>query len=243
MRRGPTVGGEAVPIAPDRFAPGMARQLLRLREALRGGMPRCGWKVGINVPEMRRRLGLPHPAVGWLDGRRVLATGSELRPESQARLHAEPELAIRIARAVPPEGSAETARASIGAVHPALELVDYARPGSSLDEVLEHCMFHEATVLGPAGPLEATRELGREKPTLRVGGGSAHPPRSDLVPSDPGTLVAFVASYLGVFDQSLEAGDLVLSGSYTAQAAPLGPGEEAIADFGPLGTVSVRRAR
>lgn len=216
----------------------MARQLARLREALAGGMPRRGWKIGINVPEVLRRLHLPHPGVGWIDGRRVFGAGAELALRPGSRLHVEPEVAIRVARAVPAGCPPESARKCIDAAHPALEIVDYARPGAGLDDVVAHCMFHDATVLGPPGRLEDARGLGYDRPVLRVGDRRSDAPRPDLVPPDPGRLVAFVADYLAAFDQSLEAGDLVLSGSYTAAALPLVAGEEVTAEFGPLGAVS-----
>jgi 2-keto-4-pentenoate hydratase len=85
----------------------MARQLERFRAALASGMPRRGWKIGINVPEVLRRLDLTHPGVGWIDGRRVFADGVELAARADARLHAEPELALAIARAVPPACDAD----------------------------------------------------------------------------------------------------------------------------------------
>jgi 2-keto-4-pentenoate hydratase len=231
-----------VVIAPERFAPGMALQLERLREALAGGMPRRGWKVGINVPEVLGRLDLPHPGVAWLDGRRVFPTGAELELRREARLHVEPEVAIRLSEAIPPRCSASIARARIASLHPALEIVDYGKPGSGFDEVVAHCMFHHATILGAPAPLEALRDLGGRWPDLRVGLDRAAAPRSDLVAPDFGDLIAFVADYLAAFGESLEPGDLVLSGSYLAKAAPLEPGEDAVADFGDLGTVSVRLA-
>jgi 2-keto-4-pentenoate hydratase len=70
----------------------------------------------------------------------------------------------------------------------------------------------------------------------------ADAPRDDLVPADLGQLVAFASSFLFAFGQSLESGDLLLSGSYTAKALSISPGDEALAEFGPLGTVSVRVA-
>jgi 2-keto-4-pentenoate hydratase len=225
-------------VAADRFAPGMARQLARFREALAAGMPRRGWKIGINVPEVLRRLDLPHPGVGWLDGRRVFAEGTEIPLRSGARLHVEPEVAIRVSQTVAPGCSTNFARSCIDAVHPALEIVSYAHPVSGLDDVVANCMFHDATVLGDRAPLEAARDLGRQWPALRVGDRSAGPPRADLVPSDLGELVAFVATYLAAFGESLETGDLVLSGSFTASAAPLAAGEQIVAEFGPLGRVS-----
>jgi 2-keto-4-pentenoate hydratase len=218
----------------------MARQLERFRAARAAGMPRAGWKVGINVPEVLRRLDLPHPGVGWLDGRRVFGDAVELPARADARLHAEPEVAIRLARAVPAGCEVELARQCIGAVHPALEIVSYAKPTAGLDDAIAHCMFHDATILGAPAPPDAARGLGDPWPVLRVGDRPADPPRADLVRSDLGELVAFVAAYLAAFGESLEAGDLVLSGSFTASAAALAAGHEVAADFGPLGRVCAR---
>ncbi len=227
-------------IATNRLAPGMARQLERFREALAGGMPRRGWKIGINVPEVLRHLELPHSAVAWIDGRRVVPSGAELAWRPEARLHAEPEIAIRVGDRVPAGASPETARGCIASLHPALEIVSYAERLADLDDVLACCMFHDATVLGPPAPLEAVRGLGAEWPALRVGERSADPPRADLVPDDLGGLLAFAAAYLDVFGESLEPDDLVLSGSYCARAAPLVAGEEVVAEFGPAGRVCAR---
>jgi len=229
-------------VVPERFAPGMALQLARYRQALADGMPRRGWKIGINVPEMLRHLDLPHPGVGWLDGRRVFSAGVELERPRDARLRVEPEVALSLSKVVTPGCSAETARGCIATVHPALEIVNYAQPSTALDDVVAHCMFHDATILGPPASLEAAHDLGSELPILRVGSRSSDPPRRDLVPADLGQLVVFVAGYLAAFGQSLEPDDLLLSGSYTAKALAIGAGEEAVAEFGPLGIVSARVA-
>lgn len=227
-------------IWPEKFAPGMAKQLQRFHNSLTDGMPRCGWKLGINVPEVRQKLAIPHPAVGWLDGRRLFFTGSEIPFQPESKVYAEPEVAIRIAAPVPAGSSPQDARDLIDAVHPALELVDYSKPGATFDEVLEFCMFHDATVLGPPSSLKTASELGRDWPILRVAGGTDHSPRGDLVPEDFGELIAFVASYLGAFGQSLLSGEIVLSGSYIPRAAAISPGEEVIGEFGPVGRVSVK---
>jgi 2-keto-4-pentenoate hydratase len=62
----------------DRYAPGMKIQLDGYRAALAAGMPRRGWKVGINVPEVLEQLKLVHSGVGWLDGNQVLENGAEV---------------------------------------------------------------------------------------------------------------------------------------------------------------------
>ena len=67
-------------------------------------------------------------------------------------------------------------------------------------------------------------------------------PRSDLVPTNLAQIVHFVAVFLDAFGEALEPGDLILSGSFCPVAVPLGPGNEAHAEFGPLGEVSVKVA-
>ena len=52
------------------IAAGMARQLAAYHEALAAGMPRLGWKIGINDPAAQQRMGIAATLVGWLDGRR-----------------------------------------------------------------------------------------------------------------------------------------------------------------------------
>lgn len=227
---------------PRRFAPGMERQLARWRSALEAGMPRRGWKIGINVPEVQSRLGLPHAGIGWLDGRRVLASGASYGTNAQARLHVEAEVAVHLGRSVPPSASPQTARACVEGLSPALELVDYARPAQDLDALVAHSMFHEAVVLGARCPTRDVPGLGAAWPQLRIDAAPAAPPRADLVPSDWGALVAFAARLLACFGESLEAGDLLLSGAYMERASAIAPGQEALAEFGELGSVRVQIA-
>lgn len=219
----------------------MKRHLARFARARAAGMPRRGWKVGINVPEVLRHLDLPHPGVGWLDGDQVLASGDVFTSPPNAQLLIEPEVAVHIATAVPQGSDAERARSCIGGLSPALEIVDYhASPDADFDDIVEACMFHAASVIGEASSLDAAQDLGTRWPLLRVGENEAESAREDLVPVDLGELVAFVAAFLAAFDEGLEVGDLILSGSYTAKALAISSGQEAVASHGPLGGVSVR---
>lgn len=229
-------------LAPERFRDGMERQLRALDVALAQGMPRRGWKVGINVPEVQARLQLSHSGVGWIDGRRVLASGSRLEAADGSRLHVEPELALRIGVALDAAASLDACRSAIAAVHPALEIVDYALATRGLPDVIAHSMFHHAAVLGAPAELDAETQLGAHWPALRVGGRGVGHARADLVPGDLGQLVQFVAAYLGAFGHSLVAGDLILSGSYFAEAAPVTHGAAIVAEFGKLGTVALEIA-
>lgn len=222
--------------AQQRWIRGMERGLARWRAA---GAPRGGWKIGINVPEIQARLGLAHPLVGPIDADRVVASGARLAPDPAARWHVEPELAIRLARRVDPSADPPAALGCVAAIAPALEIVDYALPSPDLEAVIEHSMFHAGCVLGASRPASDASELGTRWPRLQVGDASAPAPRADLVPASIGALLHFAAELLARFGEALEAGDLLLGGSYTDRAVALPPHGEARADFGPLGVVSV----
>jgi 2-keto-4-pentenoate hydratase len=223
----------------ERYAAGMEVQLARFHEALARGMPRRGWKVGINVPEMLERLGLDHSGVAWLDGWRLVRSGESFDAASGSRLHVEPELCLLIASAPRAGARPDAALRCVGSVAPALEIVNYAKPGSGFDDVVAHGMFHEGCVVGAWGELAQARDLGRRWPVLEVAAGPSPRPRADLVPEHLGELVGFVASFLEAFGERLEEGDLILSGSYTERAVPVTAGDAVRADFGLLGHVEV----
>lgn len=220
----------------------MTFQLQQLAMAQAKGMPRRGWKIGINVPEMLKRLSLPHPGLGWLNGDRVLPSGSTFEPPPESQLHVEPEVAVVISGPIEAGSSSASARSRIAAVHPALELVNYSKPKSGLADVVSHSMFHEATILGDPVALAEALELGSTWPRLSIASGEPLLPRSDLVPVDLGDLVAFAASFLAAFGQSLDEGDLLLSGAFIAQAPSISAGDTAVAEYGQMGAVSVRIA-
>lgn len=205
-------------------------------------MPRCGWKIGINVPEIQKQLSLPHAGIGWLDGNKLHQSGCVLEASREDEFHVEPEVALRISGTVPAAISTSSARSHIAAVHPALEIVNYSKPRLGLTDVVAHSMFHEATILGDAGSLEAISDLGSKWPVLVLDDQPAIPPRGDLVPTELGELVAFTAAYLAAFGQSLQDGDLLLSGAFLARAPRVDPGISVVAEFGSMGSVEVRVA-
>jgi 2-keto-4-pentenoate hydratase len=218
----------------------MARQLAAHRATIARGGTRLGWKIGVNVPEVQRALGLAYSLVGCLDGNAVGADGERWPLAPGALLHVEPELALRVAHDVAAGLSSTEGRAAIGAVAPALEIVDYARGGSDLDALLAHSMFHAGIILGEFRAPPPPSDAGVGWPTIFRDGKRIGTPRSDLVAVDLSVIVAHVARYLAAFGERLAAGDLILSGSFMERAVRLDSGSEIRADFGPLGWRSVR---
>jgi 2-keto-4-pentenoate hydratase len=210
------------PAALDRA---MKAQLARFHAALDAGMPRLGWKIGINDPRILGRLGLEAPVVGWLNGTRALGSGDTYVVRPGTRIAVEAEVAIRVG------GGGATA-----ALAPALELVNYAVPAHSFEGMLEHDLFHDAVVLGretfpvpiadDAWPhlLRNGEEVARRDPALLV--------------LQPAATLRHVAKTLARFAERLEHDDWLILGSLTPPT-PVRPGDRIEADFGPLGRVSV----
>ena len=223
----------------DQLRLGMAGQLARLEGALRGGMPRAGWKVGLNFPEVRAAMGISDIVVAWIDGQRVLRSGAALPVPADARLHVEAEICLRVSHAIPADAGPDAAWQGIDVMAPALEIVDYARSSANLAAMITHCLFHEATVLGAQTGARVHADMGTRLPEVALNGTAVGPPRNDTVPAELGELVAAVARLLGAHQQALEPGDLLLCGSYTNPVA-VAAGDVVTADFGALGTVELR---
>ena len=62
---------------------------------------------------------------------------------------------------------------------------------------------------------------------------------SGAVMNHPGNAVAWLANTFGTFGQRLEAGEIILSGSFTRPVA-VAPGDQCHVDFGTLGAFSLR---
>ncbi|HEV7735524.1 MAG TPA: hypothetical protein VGR62_25340 [Candidatus Binatia bacterium] len=212
---------------------GMAAQLASLDEHLALGMPRVGWKVAVNDPAMQRRLGLDGWVTGFLRGDRVVPAGGRYDPPDGGMILVEAELAIRLARDVPPDATPAVAAAAITGVAPAIEIVDYARSTAGVDAILAHSVFHDAVVFGD----ESTSSIGAA--TLRRGDEVVRTADRVLDPGPLDVLVARVAVFLGVHGAALLAGDRIISGTFT-QPWPVAAGDTVSADFGPRGAVSVR---
>jgi len=214
----------------ETLRPGMEVSLARRREAIASGMPPRGWKIGLNGKGMQTHFRVAAPCIGWLDGRRILASGSVVDFLPEVAMRVEPEVCLRVG----PNGR-------LDAVAPALELVDFTTPPADLFALLSSSILHVATVVGAFVPPERATELGTRWPRLEVTGEPVPPLGEGLVPADLQASVDFVAAQLARFGEALVEGDLILAGSFAAGVPPLVRGARARAEYGPLGIVEVER--
>lgn len=204
---------------------GMKVQIRRLRDAMTDGMPRLGWKIGVNDPKLLERLGLSSPLVGWLDGARAVGPGGVYMVPTGARVALEAEVAVRVG------GGGQPA-----AVAPAFELVDYRRPGDTLREVVEHNIFHDAVVIGRE--TLAVPIVEGEWPIVTRNGAEVARRDPSLLVLQPEPTIKHVAATVARYSEQLLTGDWLILGSLV-QPIPVHAGDRIEADFGPLGRLAV----
>src|SRR5262249_31802591 len=170
------------------------------RNALAAGMPRLGWKIGINDPKMLERLGLDASVVGWLAGDRAVATGGVYHVRVGTRVALEAEVAGR--------GGGGGA---VAAMAPALEIVNYSTQASSFEEVLANDIFHDAVVLGRE--TFAIPIADDSWPHVTVNGAEVAQRDPGLLVLQPAATLRTVAATLARYGECLESGDWLILGS------------------------------
>jgi 2-keto-4-pentenoate hydratase len=171
---------------------------------------RVGWKLGVGDAE---RLG-GTLSVGHLTTTTLLEPGATY-DAAGARLHADAEIAVLIG-----DGYAA-----------AIELVDLANAGDSAAAVVATNIFHRAVAFGQPQPVLPARLEGRllVNGTLRAAG---------QAPRDVAARIGAAAEILAAVGERLETGDRVITGSVVQ--VPVQAGDEVTADFGLLGSVTVK---
>ncbi len=167
---------------------GTEAMLTRRREILAQGAEPIGWKVGFNVPEIQRKLGIDAPLAGFL------TTDSLIEGEwDEYPVIVESEVAVEIG---------DDGR-SIVALLPALEIADPPELDLEIEQILAGNIFHRAVAFGPR--VEAT-EPGPGR--ILVNGEEQHA----VKPEGLEQMVAAVAARLEAAGEELRPGDRIITG-------------------------------
>ncbi|MDA7417257.1 2-oxo-hepta-3-ene-1,7-dioic acid hydratase [Xenophilus arseniciresistens] len=207
-----------------------------------------GHKIGLTSRAMQLASQITEPDYGTLLDDMVIEPGSELPAARFLVPRLEVEFAFVLAR--PLKGAHVTLIDVLNAtdyVVPALELID-ARieqfdretraPRKVLDTIADNAA-NAAIVMG-GRPMRPDAVDWRWAGALLFKNGVVE--ESGLgaaVLNHPGNGVAWLAKKLAAFDQGLEAGEIVLGGSFT-RPVPCAAGDVFHADYGPLGSISLR---
>lgn len=213
----------------------------RDRELARGRRL-VGRKIGLTSKAMQAATGITEPDYGVMFDDTVVDTGTVLEFDRFTNVRIEVELAFVLS--APLEGPGCTLFDVLRAteyVTPALEVLDahVELEGRTIVDTIADNAAYGAMVLGgnPVRPhdtdLRWASALLHRNETIEETGVAAG------VLGHPGRGVAWLANKLAQHGERLEAGEIILSGSFT-RPVWIERGDTVLADYGELGTISCR---
>jgi 2-keto-4-pentenoate hydratase len=236
------------PLGTD-AAPRTEAEGYRIQDALHGLLSadfgaRVGYKIGCTSAVMQQYLNIPHPCGGGVYAKGVHQSGVSLRAKDFVRVGVECEIAVRLARDLPPSQAPFTADAvgqAIEAYLPAIEIVDdrYADWQTlGAPTLVADDFFAAGCVLGKPVARSAAPDLldvvGRAVINgIEVGRGSG----ADVL-GHPHHALAWLANHLAAEGKGLRAGEIVLTGSLV-KTVWVSAGDKVVMELSGLGSVAV----
>jgi 2-keto-4-pentenoate hydratase len=217
---------------------GYAVLLAILARRIAEGDAQAGWKVGLTADAMRAQWGIPEPCFGVLLRSGHRPSGTRFAFDSLIKPGIENELCLTLGETLRGPGvtAAQVARA-VATVAPALEVVevrgDFAR---DLPLAMADNAQQKAFVTGTPTAFEPSQALERATVAVHFGDSVRDRATGFEVMGSPLNSVAWLANKLAEFDLALEAGQRVMSGSFTRQYA-VARGDAVCARFEPFGEV------
>ncbi|MDE4098481.1 2-oxo-hept-4-ene-1,7-dioate hydratase [Phaeobacter gallaeciensis] len=224
-----------------------AVQKALVAQKLAKGRKKIGWKIGLTSRAMQQALNIATPDSGVLLDDMAFETGSTVPAGRFIQPRVEAEIAfVMKAPLAGADCTHEDVIAATDYVAPSLEILDTrilrADPATGQARIITDTISDNAAnagvVLGEArhdidahdlrwvGAI-ATRNGTVEETGLGAG-----------VLNDPVTSVLWLARRMAEYGQQIDAGDIVLSGSFI-RPIECPPGSEITADFGPFGHVAI----
>ncbi len=209
-------------------------QLGIIARRVAAGERQIGWKVGLTAEPIQQQFGFHEPVFGCiLDSR---TSGHVFGRDELIRPGFEPELCLRVGKALSGEVDVATVRGAIDAVYPSLEIIETRGDLSAQIAVAMADNAQQKTVV--LGEPVALGDLALDEvaATVRINGQTVASGRGDAVLGNPLNSVIWLAQKLGEFGRRIEAGQIVMSGSFTRQF-PIAAGDHVHVDFAGIGDV------
>jgi 2-oxopent-4-enoate hydratase len=231
--------GRATLTASDAYA----IQLTNAKRRTAAGEKVAGMKVGLTAKAMQKMLGVDQPDFGHLFASMRIADGDECLLDELIQPRVEAEIGIILAKPLRGGGLTDLdVLAATEALVPMLEIVDSRILNwkiTFVDTVADNGSSARFVVgkkrTAPLGIDTRTVGVVFEKNGELVGTGAG----AAVLGANPFRAVAWLANTLAAEGLELNAGDVIMPGALCAMV-PVARGDVASANFGVLGTVSVR---
>lgn len=231
----------------ERCSPGQARALQAMHQKRlieRIGGQAIGIKLGGTTTAALSALGLDSPFTGPLLSARHHASPARVARSDFNVCVIEAEIAVRLGRDIAPRASVpspEELLDAIDAMYPAIEIADSRLlnwASARACEIVSDLGYAGAWVQGEACEAWRTLDLETLAVSLSCDGEVVRNGSGALVLGNPLRALGLTVAALGRQGQGFKAGTLISTGSCTPPW-PTARGGHIVADFGPLGQVSL----
>jgi 2-keto-4-pentenoate hydratase len=235
----------AIPPLRDVLAPtdaegAYAIQHLNTRYWLDEGRKIVGRKIGLTAESVQRQLGVDRPDFGVLFDDMRIPDGGDLSAARTLQPKVEAEVAIRLARSIEnPDVTSDDILRAADAAMPALEIVDSRIADWKItfaDTVADNGSAAFFVLGAEVRPFEAL-DLRTCGMALEINGNVVSHGAGVACLGHPLNAAAWLARTLAAAGESLQAGDIILTGALGPMAV-LAPGDHVRADIGGLGGVN-----
>ncbi len=218
-----------------------AVQRVNLARRLEHGDVLRGHKIGLTSAPMQQLLGVSEPDFGYILDSMVLPGGAAVPAAAFCAPRVEPEVAFRLRSPLRGPGvTVDDVMSATEAVAVALEIVDSRIMDwrITLADTIADNASSGAVVLGDWVRIHDVPPLSQTTATLTVNDTVVGRGQATAVLGDPAAAVAWLANALAAYGTGIEAGQFVMSGSYTS-ASFVAAGDRASATISGIGSVSV----
>ncbi|QCR20651.1 2-oxo-hepta-3-ene-1,7-dioate hydratase [Agrococcus sp. SGAir0287] len=200
-----------------------------------------GRKIGLTSKVMQVATGISEPDYGVIFDDQVFASGSTLEHGRYANVRVEVELAFVLAEPLGAGATEHDVLAATEAIVPALEVLDshIQMEGRTIVDTISDNAALGAMVLGDVRAAPDDVDLRWVGALLSRNGEIEDSGVSGAVLGHPARGVAWLAGKVGAHGDRLEAGEIVLAGSFT-KPMWVERGDEIACDYRDLGVITCR---
>lgn len=224
-----------------------AIQSAQMARKLAEGRRIIGWKIGLTSKVMQDALGISTPDSGVIYDDMDFASGSAVPAGRFIQPRIETEIAFVMKAPLAGEVTREEVLAATDYVAPSIEILDtriqrvdpVTKQARKICDTVSDNAANGGIVLGHQRHAPDAFDLrwvgaivAKDDEVVATGLGAA-------VLNDPVTGIVWLARRMGQYGQRIEAGQVVLSGSFIGPVE-CPPGTRISADFGPFGQVAIR---